>query len=155
MNCTQNILLGTDGKWKLAVFGLSRKEVQDGEQGTVKVGTLIYMAPEIAEEGVATKLADVYSLGVILLQGLWRRKLTKAIKKNAEEKCKLWNTICGELLEQAEESTNHKLRSAEIGFIEMVQKMVKFDAKSRGTLDDHNESVDAIKADLAEAKKSA
>ncbi len=55
----ENILLGYDGIFKIADFGLSK----DGDIGTY-LGTTDYMAPEIGSENYIYKV-DVWALGVV------------------------------------------------------------------------------------------
>jgi serine/threonine protein kinase len=67
-----NVLLGSDGRALLADFGLARlmsdsvRHTTDG----VAVGTAAYLAPEQVCGEDITPAADVYSLGLVLLEAL-------------------------------------------------------------------------------------
>jgi serine/threonine protein kinase len=63
-----NVLLGTDNVIRLVDFGLSAKMVRLGHiPGTV--GVLDHMSPETAV-GSSSPASDIYSLGVLMYQGL-------------------------------------------------------------------------------------
>jgi serine/threonine protein kinase len=64
-----NVLLGADGSPRLTDFGIARSEDQTGLTLTGQVlGTLRYIAPEVADAKPATRQSDLYSLGVLLQQ---------------------------------------------------------------------------------------
>jgi serine/threonine protein kinase len=62
-----NVLVGGDGRPRLTDFGIARDEDSTGltETGQV-IGTLKYIAPEVAHGKPATPTSDLYSLGVLL-----------------------------------------------------------------------------------------
>jgi eukaryotic-like serine/threonine-protein kinase len=62
-----NVLLGADGSPRLTDFGIARGDETTGltQPGQV-LGTLRYIAPEVAEGKPATRQSDLYSLGVLL-----------------------------------------------------------------------------------------
>lgn len=67
-----NVLLTTDGDVKLSDLGIARTSdatatVQLTETGTI-VGTIDYLAPEQLAEDEVTPAADVYALGLLLLE---------------------------------------------------------------------------------------
>lgn len=67
-----NVLLTADGDVKLSDLGIARTSdatttVQLTETGTI-VGTIDYLAPEQLAEGDVTPAADVYALGLLLLE---------------------------------------------------------------------------------------
>ncbi|CAG2106527.1 unnamed protein product [Medioppia subpectinata] len=65
-----NILVKQDGDcWtvKLCDFGLAKVE-KSGSQHTQSVGTVSYKAPEVKHGGEYNHLADVFSLGIMLMQ---------------------------------------------------------------------------------------
>lgn len=66
-----NVLVSDDGTARITDFGVSRAlgEHPAGDEGVV-VGTLPYLAPEVARGGEAGLPADVYSLGATLYTAL-------------------------------------------------------------------------------------
>jgi len=70
----QNLLLRADGTLKVADFGIARGRAGETitEAGTL-LGTVQYMAPEVAGGEDATAAADVYSLGAVLYELLTGR----------------------------------------------------------------------------------
>ena len=68
----ENILLGDDGRIKVADFGLARAVAASGMTATtgLLMGTVAYLAPEQVETGVATVRSDVYAAGVVLWEAL-------------------------------------------------------------------------------------
>lgn len=70
-----NILCGLDGRARLADFGIAR--LLDTSRVTAvahTVGTAAYMSPEQVEGRVVTSAADVYALGLVLLEALTGRR---------------------------------------------------------------------------------
>jgi serine/threonine protein kinase len=63
-----NVLLGADGVIRLIDFGLAAR-MQAGGQVLGTVGTRHYMAPETAS-GASVPASDVYSLGLLMYEGL-------------------------------------------------------------------------------------
>jgi serine/threonine-protein kinase len=67
-----NILRAADGTYKLTDFGLARS-LEQGQSLTASgsvIGTLHYMAPEVAAGDEATAASDLYSLGATLYEML-------------------------------------------------------------------------------------
>ena len=62
-----NVLVGPDGRPRLTDFGIAQADDSTGltETGQV-IGTLKYLAPEVARGRPATPQSDLYSLGVLL-----------------------------------------------------------------------------------------
>ncbi|KIF07595.1 serine/threonine protein kinase, partial [Streptomyces sp. RSD-27] len=66
----ENVLIGDDGRVKVADFGLVRS-VDAATQTTGSVlGTVSYLAPEQIEDGVYDTRVDVYACGVVLYEML-------------------------------------------------------------------------------------
>ncbi|NDZ83635.1 serine/threonine protein kinase, partial [Streptomyces sp. SID10853] len=66
----ENILIGDDGRVKVADFGLVRAvDTETNSTGAI-LGTVSYLAPEQIEQGAADTRADVYACGVVLYEML-------------------------------------------------------------------------------------
>ncbi|MFH8980263.1 Stk1 family PASTA domain-containing Ser/Thr kinase [Streptomyces varsoviensis] len=67
----ENVLIGDDGRVKVADFGLVRAVDNNTTASTGSVlGTVSYLAPEQIEHGTADTPADVYACGVVLYEML-------------------------------------------------------------------------------------
>jgi beta-lactam-binding protein with PASTA domain/serine/threonine protein kinase len=67
----ENVLIGDDGRVKVADFGLVRAVGTDTSTSTGSVlGTVSYLAPEQIEHGHADQRSDVYACGVLLYEML-------------------------------------------------------------------------------------
>ncbi|MEX2981949.1 Stk1 family PASTA domain-containing Ser/Thr kinase [Streptomyces sp. C36] len=67
----ENVLIGDDGRVKVADFGLVRAVDTNTTASTGSVlGTVSYLAPEQIEHGTADTRADVYACGVVLYEML-------------------------------------------------------------------------------------
>ncbi|WP_181143607.1 Stk1 family PASTA domain-containing Ser/Thr kinase [Streptomyces cinnamoneus] len=67
----ENVLIGDDGRVKVADFGLVRAVDTNTSTSTGAVlGTVSYLAPEQIEHGTADTRADVYACGVVLYEML-------------------------------------------------------------------------------------
>ncbi|MED6111774.1 L-type lectin-domain containing receptor kinase S.1 [Stylosanthes scabra] len=66
---SSNILLDSEMRGRLGDFGLAKLYQQGEVPNTTRVvGTLGYLAPELATVAVPTSASDVYSFGVVLLE---------------------------------------------------------------------------------------
>ncbi|WP_188037414.1 protein kinase, partial [Actinotalea sp. JY-7885] len=67
----ENVLLATDGRIKVADFGLARAvtEVTATTTGTV-LGTVAYLAPELVAHGTSDTRTDVYAVGILAYEML-------------------------------------------------------------------------------------
>ncbi|WP_460108949.1 Stk1 family PASTA domain-containing Ser/Thr kinase [Streptomyces sp. YKOK-J1] len=66
----ENVLIGDDGRVKVADFGLVRSvDTVTSTTGAV-LGTVSYLAPEQVEQGTADPRVDVYACGVVLYEML-------------------------------------------------------------------------------------
>ncbi len=75
----QNVMVGVDGVARVIDFGVAkaRGRLQTTREGALK-GKLAYMAPEQLSGQMTTRLADVYSAGVVLWEMLTGRRLFRA-----------------------------------------------------------------------------
>ncbi|KAJ3692335.1 hypothetical protein LUZ60_012685 [Juncus effusus] len=63
----QNILIGSDGRAKIADFGCSKGE--SGQEGEFQIrGTPMFMAPEVVRGEEQGKEADVWALGCVIIE---------------------------------------------------------------------------------------
>lgn len=62
-----NILVDDSGRCKLADFGVSR-EASTFAKATTVIGTPYWMAPEVFQEGAYNEKADIWSLGITLIE---------------------------------------------------------------------------------------
>lgn len=67
----ENVLIASDGRIKVADFGLARAitEVTSTTTGTV-LGTVAYLAPELVARGASDARTDVYAVGILLYEML-------------------------------------------------------------------------------------
>ncbi|MEU7021024.1 Stk1 family PASTA domain-containing Ser/Thr kinase [Streptomyces sp. NPDC046203] len=66
----ENVLIGDDGRVKVADFGLVRAVGSVTDTTGSVLGTVSYLAPEQIEDGSADTRADVYACGVVLYEML-------------------------------------------------------------------------------------
>lgn len=71
----ENVLIGDDGRVKVADFGLVRAvDTQTSAHTGTVLGTVSYLAPEQIEHGKVDQRTDVYACGVMLYEMLTGRK---------------------------------------------------------------------------------
>lgn len=71
----ENVLIGDDGRVKVADFGLVRAvDTQTSASTGSVLGTVSYLAPEQIEHGTVDQRTDVYACGVVLYEMLTGRK---------------------------------------------------------------------------------
>ncbi len=64
----ENILMGLDGRLRVADFGLARAASASATTASVLIGTVAYLAPELLTSGRADARADVYAAGVVAFE---------------------------------------------------------------------------------------
>ena len=82
-----NILLDKDFNSKLSDFGLAKLGPLGDEShvSTRVMGTYGYCAPEYAMTGKLTKMSDIYSFGVVLLELITGRRAIDPTKPTEEQ----------------------------------------------------------------------
>lgn len=66
----ENVLLADDGRIKLSDFGLARAASANTASGSVLLGTIAYLSPELVTKGTADIRSDIYSLGIMMYEML-------------------------------------------------------------------------------------
>lgn len=64
----ENVLLADDGRIKLSDFGLARGTTSNTATGSVLLGTIAYLAPELVTRGTADVRSDIYSCGIMMYE---------------------------------------------------------------------------------------
>ena len=130
-----NVLIDTEGRVRVADFGLAKRLSADGDEGSgiqtmtgYAMGTPIYMAPESLEEGSRVDhRADLYAVGVMLYQ-LLTGKLPQGIFRLPSEENPSIDSRFDRLISLAMESSpDHRYQSAEefrFGLDEILSKPV-------------------------------
>ncbi|KAI5589322.1 hypothetical protein BDE02_05G154700 [Populus trichocarpa] len=85
-----NILLTHDFVPMLGDFGLARWKTGDDPEQTRVLGTLGYLAPEYAENGIVSVRTDVYAFGVVLLQLISGRKVVDEKREEGKQSIRQW-----------------------------------------------------------------
>ena len=76
---SRNILIGREGRAQITDFGIAHATLEEGvpsapATGSAPIGTVHYVAPEVASGGAATTSSDLYGLGVVLFELLTGRR---------------------------------------------------------------------------------
>lgn len=70
----ENVLVGDDGRLRVADFGLSRATTSHTSGGKALVGTVAYLSPELVSGEEADARSDVYAAGIMLFELLTGRQ---------------------------------------------------------------------------------
>lgn len=65
-----NILIGKDGQIRLCDLGFATEDCFLYEDKTINVGSPLYMAPEVIKGNEYSAKADIWALGLVLLEML-------------------------------------------------------------------------------------
>lgn len=139
-----NLLLGPDGKLKLADFGIARDTDATGLTATGRtVGTFAYMAPEqIRGEPPVTPKTDLYALGCVLFELLTGKTPFEAptapeiMFQHIEKKpprvsslaldCPVWlDALVAQLLEKEPEQRPHDALAVQQALSEVEEKVAR------------------------------
>ncbi|KAM7253042.1 hypothetical protein ACFE04_025660 [Oxalis oulophora] len=85
-----NILLTHDFVPMLGDFGLARWKIGEDPVHTRILGTLGYLAPEYAENGLVSVRTDVYAYGIVLLQLISGRKAVDLTREDQSVSIRQW-----------------------------------------------------------------
>ncbi|XP_020233022.1 receptor-like cytosolic serine/threonine-protein kinase RBK1 [Cajanus cajan] len=85
-----NILLTHDFVPMLGDFGLAKWKTGDDTLRTRIMGTMGYLAPEYAEDGIVSVGLDVYSYGIVLLQLISGRQVGNSTNPEREQSLRQW-----------------------------------------------------------------
>ncbi|KAK9096250.1 hypothetical protein Sjap_021747 [Stephania japonica] len=88
-----NILLTHDFVPMLCDFGLAKWKRGEETIHTRVLGTLGYLAPEYAENGIVSVRTDVYAYGVVLLQLISGRKVFELHREEQDQALKQWTNL--------------------------------------------------------------
>ncbi|XP_051205359.1 uncharacterized protein [Lolium perenne] len=113
----ENILMDSNMNPKIADFGLSRlfREQQSKVFTDNRAGTRGYMAPEYINQGLITKRADIFSLGVIIIEIVTGRREYPNFQLDSPESTA---TSCQHFTEEVLGSWRYKFESR-VKFISM------------------------------------
>ncbi|CAM8971509.1 unnamed protein product [Rhodiola kirilowii] len=119
-----NVLLDTKMDGRLGDFGLARLYEHGNNPSTTHiVGTLGYMAPELARTNKATTCCDVYSFGALLLEMACGRRPVNSMASSDQILLVEWARDCwveGNILKAADPKLENKYM---VGEMELVLKL--------------------------------
>lgn len=154
---SSNVLLDRDLRAKIANFGLARStEGQEGQFGLTRhiVGTKGYMAPEYLENGVVSVKLDVYSFGVLLLEILTGKEVSKLYE---EVNMQLSELLTPVLSEGGQENISNLMDPLLVGnyppdlavvLFRMIDSCLKKDPDARPSMDDIFQSLSRISTSM-------
>ncbi|KAA8540770.1 hypothetical protein F0562_024311 [Nyssa sinensis] len=97
---SSNILLDSEMRGRLGDFGLAKLYTHGEVPNTTRlVGTLGYLAPELATVSAPTTASDVYSFGVVILEVVCGRRPIEAWADTEEEEVVLIDWVRGKYAE--------------------------------------------------------
>ncbi|XP_073294798.1 serine/threonine-protein kinase CDG1-like [Primulina huaijiensis] len=85
-----NILITHDFVPMLADFGLAKWTTNVDDIQTRILGTLGYLAPEYAENGIVSVRTDVYAFGIVLIQLISGRKAVDSTREDYQPSLRQW-----------------------------------------------------------------
>ena len=119
----ENILISSDGKIKLADFGLSKKKI---DKMVTVCGTLVYAPPEILSgypyDGIK---ADIWSAGILLYAMIACHFPWEADENLSNEE------IIKETVEQIKEGRVNPLETDDFNLLDLMASMLNIDPESR------------------------
>ncbi|MCD7467553.1 hypothetical protein HAX54_005059 [Datura stramonium] len=85
-----NILLTHDYVPMLGDFGLAKWKTNEDKIYTRILGTLGYLAPEYAENGIVSVRTDIYAFGIVLIQLISGRKAVDSMREDSHHSLRQW-----------------------------------------------------------------
>ncbi|KAI5650429.1 hypothetical protein M9H77_36434 [Catharanthus roseus] len=85
-----NILLTHDYVPMLGDFGLAKWTINEENAATRVLGTLGYLAPEYAENGIVSVRTDVFAYGIVLIQLMSGRRAVDSSREDQKQSLRHW-----------------------------------------------------------------